>query len=147
MQGTRLNNNALNDAGLSWNELLASPGDRLLAYIVDFVLSAITLGIYGIVWLIMAHFGSSVGKRVVGIKVVKADGGQPGCITGVLLREIIGKLISSIIILLGFIWIIFDDKRQGWHDKIAETYVVRTDRFEELFPAQQQNQTSTFVKN
>lgn len=147
MQGTRLNNNALNEAGTSWNELLASPGDRLLAYIVDFVLSAITLGIYGIVWLIMAHFGSSVGKRVVGIKVVKADGGQPGCITGVLLRETIGKLISSIIILLGFIWIIFDDKRQGWHDKIAETYVVRTDRFEELFPAQQQNQTSTFVKN
>ena len=147
MQGTRLNNNTLNDAGLSWNELLASPGQRFVAYLVDALLNIVTLGIYGIVFIIMAHFGSSVGKRVVGIKVVKADGGQPGCITGVLLREIIGKLISSIIILLGFIWIIFDDKRQGWHDKIAETYVVRTDRFEELFPAQQQNQTSTFVKN
>ncbi len=28
---------------------------------------------------------------------------------------------------LGFIWIAFDSKRQGWHDKIAGTYVVRKD--------------------
>lgn len=147
MQGTRLNNNALNEAGTSWNELLASPGQRIGAYLIDTLLTIVTIGIYAIVWLIMAHTGSSVGKRMVGIKVVKADGGQPGCITGVLLREIIGKLISSFIFMLGYIWIILDDKRQGWHDKIAETYVVRTDRFEELFPAQQQNQTSTFVKN
>ena len=132
MQGTRINNNSLNDAGLTWDELLASPGERLAAYLVDALLSIITLGIYGIVWLIMAHFGSSVGKRVIGIKVVKADGGQPGCITGILLREIVGKFISSLIILLGFVWIIIDDKRQGWHDKIAETYVVRTDRFDQL---------------
>ena len=132
MQSFKLNDQSLNEAGTSWNDLLASPGERILAYIVDIVLAFITLGIYAIVWLIMAHTGSSVGKRMVGIKVVKADGNQPGCITGVLLREIIGKFISSIIILLGFIWIIIDDKRQGWHDKIAETYVVRTDRFEEL---------------
>ena len=132
MQGTRINNQTLNDAGLSWGELLASPGQRFAAYLVDIVLAFITLGIYSIVFIIMAHIGSSVGKRMVGIKIVKADGNQPGCITGVLLREIIGKFISSIIILLGFIWIIIDDKRQGWHDKIAETYVVRTDRFEEL---------------
>ena len=42
-----------------------------------------------------------------------------------LLREIIGKIISSIIILLGYIWILFDGQRQGWHDKIASTYVVK----------------------
>ncbi|HNR59128.1 MAG TPA: RDD family protein [Methanothrix sp.] len=26
--------------------------------------------------------------------------------------------------LLGYIWVLFDKKRQGWHDKIAGTYVV-----------------------
>ena len=111
MQGTRINNNTLNDAGLTWDELLASPGQRFAAYLVDFVLAFITVGIYSIVFLIMAHTGSSVGKRMIGIKVVKADGDEPGCITGVLLREIVGKFISAIIILLGFVWIAMDNKR------------------------------------
>jgi uncharacterized RDD family membrane protein YckC len=28
------------------------------------------------------------------------------------------------VLYLGFIWILFDDRRQGWHDKIADTLVV-----------------------
>lgn len=123
MRRTRINDQSPSVTGLSRD--LASPGQRIGAYLVDVLLSIVTLGIYGIVFLIMAHFGSSVGKRMFGIKVVKADGGQPGCITGVLLREIIGRFISSFTFMLGYIWIILDDKRQGWHDKIAETYVIQ----------------------
>lgn len=26
---------------------------------------------------------------------------------------------------LGFLWIIWDEQKQGWHDKIAGTYVIR----------------------
>ena len=33
-------------------------------------------------------------------------------------------IISAMVILLGFVWILIDKKRQGWHDKIAGTYVV-----------------------
>ena len=44
-----------------------------------------------------------------------------------LVREIIGKLVSGIVILLGYVWILFDGKRQGWHDKIAGTVVVNVE--------------------
>ena len=37
----------------------------------------------------------------------------------------IGYIISGLVLLIGFIWIAFDARRQGWHDKIAGTYVVR----------------------
>jgi uncharacterized RDD family membrane protein YckC len=40
----------------------------------------------------------------------------------------VGYIISAAGICLGFIWIIFDRKKQGWHDKIAGTVVIREDR-------------------
>jgi uncharacterized RDD family membrane protein YckC len=36
----------------------------------------------------------------------------------------IGKLVSYLAFGIGILWLIFDPKRQGWHDKIAGTYVV-----------------------
>jgi hypothetical protein len=36
----------------------------------------------------------------------------------------VGYIISGLALSLGFIWLAFDPKRQGWHDKIARTYVV-----------------------
>ena len=41
-----------------------------------------------------------------------------------LIRELIGKAISGMILLLGFLWILFDQDNQGWHDKLVSTYVV-----------------------
>ena len=43
----------------------------------------------------------------------------------VLIRETVGKLVSAIVLFIGFIWILFDDNRQGWHDKIGGTFVVK----------------------
>ena len=42
-----------------------------------------------------------------------------------ILREVIGKWISGSVFDLGYIWVAFDEKRQGWHDKIAGTYVIK----------------------
>lgn len=67
--------------------------------------------------------GQTLGKMVVGIKVVKVDGTQPDW-TVAIVREVPGKIVSGIVFLLGFIWVAFDARKQGWHDKIAKTYVV-----------------------
>jgi uncharacterized RDD family membrane protein YckC len=40
------------------------------------------------------------------------------------LRETVGKFVSTIAILLGFLSIVWDQDHQGWHDKIASTLVV-----------------------
>jgi len=69
--------------------------------------------------------GQTVGKMAVKIKVVRLDGRAPG-IGYAALRETIAKFVSSILFLVGFFWIAWDSRNQGWHDHIARTYVIYT---------------------
>lgn len=70
-----------------------------------------------------AAFGGTIGKNSLGLKVTNLSGGKLSFSQN-LLRETVGKALSSILF-LGFIWIAFDKNKQGWHDKIAKTYVVK----------------------
>jgi uncharacterized RDD family membrane protein YckC len=70
-----------------------------------------------------ATTGQTLGKMALGIKVISVDGspvswGKAGL-------RYLGYIVSGLVLALGFIWIAFDPQRQGWHDKIAGTYVVR----------------------
>ena len=67
-------------------------------------------------------WGRTPGKWVAGIVVVDSDGRTPG--PAAIPREMIGKLVSYLSFGVGILWLILDQKRQGWHDKIAGTYVV-----------------------
>ena len=69
--------------------------------------------------------GQTLGMRLLAVRVVKEDGSPIDLSTAIL--RYIGYLISTVVIFLGFIWIAFDGKKQGWHDKIARTVVVKTD--------------------
>lgn len=70
-----------------------------------------------------ATTGQTLGKMALGIKVISVDGSPVSW--GKALLRYLGYIISSLILALGFIWVAFDPQRQGWHDKIAGTYVVR----------------------
>ena len=74
-------------------------------------------------WLFTGLKGQTPGKMVVGIKVVDRHGNVPG-LGRAAIREILGKTVSAIVLLLGFLWVIWDEKKQGWHDKIAGTSVI-----------------------
>ena len=74
-------------------------------------------------WLFIGVRGQTPGKMAVRIKVVDAQGNTPGLGVAAL-REIVGKLVSTIVLFVGFLWIASDDDKQGWHDKIADTHVV-----------------------
>jgi uncharacterized RDD family membrane protein YckC len=67
--------------------------------------------------------GQTVGKMIFGLKVVQSTGEK--ITLGVGFLRWVGYIISGIVFCLGFIWIVFDRKKQGWHDKIAGTVVVR----------------------
>ena len=67
-------------------------------------------------------WGRTPGKWVAGIVVVDSDGRTPG--PAAIPREMIGRFVSAIAVGIGFAWMVFDPKRQGWHDKIAGTFVV-----------------------
>jgi uncharacterized RDD family membrane protein YckC len=69
--------------------------------------------------------GQTIGKTTLGIKVVGPDGRPPS--GGQAVLRYLGYLLSAVVVSVGFIWILFDRKRQGWHDKIAKTYVVYFD--------------------
>lgn len=68
--------------------------------------------------------GQTLGKRALGVRVIGPDGSPPGFLRAVL-RESIGKYISEFVFCLGYLWMLWDDDQQTWHDKIAGTTVER----------------------
>ena len=67
--------------------------------------------------------GQTLGSRALNIRVTKTDGSYLDYF-GAFLRYV-GFLISCVVFLIGVIWAAFDAQKQGWHDKIAGTYVVK----------------------
>ncbi len=126
---------------------LAGAGSRLISYLVDgiilgvigWILNYASSGVGGTVGSIilflsglvsLAYFtyffgnGQTLGMKAMNIKLIGTDGTYPiGYAKGFL--RWIGMIISTFVILLGFVWILIDKKKQGWHDKIAGTYVVK----------------------
>lgn len=68
--------------------------------------------------------GTSPGKASLGMYVVNRQTLQPVGFWTMLLRETLGKFLSGLILSLGYLWILLDDNKQGWHDKLVDTLVV-----------------------
>ena len=92
-----------------------------LAVVGSLAQLVLTIGYY--VWF-QSRTGQTLGKKVMKIKVVNATGATPSLGTFAL-REILGKLASGLILGIGYLMVAWDSKKQGLHDKIASTYVVR----------------------
>ena len=77
------------------------------------------------VWalVLFASRGMTPGKKLLGVRVVQDDGAAPGFFM-MLVREWAAKWVSGLAFGMGFVWILFDRDRQGWHDKLMSTYVV-----------------------
>ncbi len=71
--------------------------------------------------------GATLGKKLLGIKIVRTDN-SPLTIGRAILRYA-GYFVSSLIFNLGYFWVIWDGQNQGWHDKMADTLVVRIPGF------------------
>jgi uncharacterized RDD family membrane protein YckC len=81
-------------------------------------------------WLVAAN-GQSMGKRLVGIKVVRTDGSKASFARILLLRNVVNELPSLLLPYVGWLYqlvdplLIYQDSHQCLHDKIADTVVVR----------------------
>jgi uncharacterized RDD family membrane protein YckC len=69
--------------------------------------------------------GATIGKQAMKIRVQKEDTGENLDVVGAILRELVGKFISGAVLLLGYFWMLWDPKKQTWHDKIAKSIVVK----------------------
>jgi uncharacterized RDD family membrane protein YckC len=68
-------------------------------------------------------FGRTPGKMIFGLKVIQVSGDR--MTLGVAFLRWVGTLVSGLVFGLGYLWIAFDGRKQGWHDKIAATLVIR----------------------
>ena len=67
--------------------------------------------------------GWSPGKRLLGLRVVDAEGNAPGLVRG-FVRSLFA-LASDLPLFIGYVWAFFDGQRRAWHDHLARTWVVR----------------------
>jgi uncharacterized RDD family membrane protein YckC len=64
------------------------------------------------------------GKMAIGARIVDADtGAKPS--TAQFIGRYFAYYVSLFVMCLGFFWIAIDSRKQGWHDKLANTVVVR----------------------
>jgi uncharacterized RDD family membrane protein YckC len=59
----------------------------------------------------------------VGVKIIRTDSSTIKWQCA--LRRFLGYIVSAATLFIGFIWVAFDGRKQGIHDKIADTYVVK----------------------
>ena len=89
---------------------------------VDFLINWVMPGIA--IELFWVYRQATPGKIAIGARIVDArTGARPS--TGQLLVRYLGYYVSTIPLGLGLIWVAFDPRKQGWHDKLAGTVVVR----------------------
>jgi len=89
------------------------------------VVASISLVVSGVYFTILwSRWGQTLGQKVLGLRVVDAaTGGKIS--TGRAIGRYVGFLVSGWVIYIGLIWAAFDPRKQGWHDKMASTFVVR----------------------
>ena len=88
------------------------------AFVINWILPAIAV-------LLFWHYRSATpGKMVVSAVIVDARTlGKPSM--GQLIGRYLGYYVSSIPLGAGLVWVAFDPRKQGWHDKMANTVVIR----------------------
>ena len=105
---------------LGLNEWIASPGwVQTVVILLLLALGVVIRLLYTMGFWVLA--GQTPGKRVMGVRIVRTDGRRVRW--GNAIRREIGYLISYVLF-LGYLWILVDNRRQGWHDKLAGTLVI-----------------------
>lgn len=98
----------------SSEEMIQGPADFLLSWIVPAL----------VVVLFWIKTQSTPGKKMMSAIIVDArTGNKPS--TSQFIWRYFGYFVAAIPFFVGFLWIIFDKRKQGWHDKLAGTVVIK----------------------
>ncbi len=94
--------------------LIQGPADFLISWVLP----------AAAVLLFWFYRQATPGKMAISARIVDArTGGKPSI--GQLIGRYLGYFVSTIPLFIGLIWVAFDPRKQGWHDKLAGTVVVR----------------------
>jgi len=92
--------------------------------VAGFVLQIVALLVYVAV-LEGGPTGQTLGRRILSLRVVDATTLQPGIGPGRAIGRYFAKFLSGIVLGLGYFWMLWDPRKQTWHDKLASTVVVK----------------------
>jgi uncharacterized RDD family membrane protein YckC len=105
--------------GVIGSLLVALSGDNGAIGLINLVLGIAYFSIFE------GTSGQTVGGRVASVRVVDANTGALIGIPRAIGRNI-ARILSGLVFGLGYFWMLWDPRKQTWHDKIAKTVVVRT---------------------
>lgn len=119
-----------------WRRAGAFVLDEIIIAVVGSVLAGVSGDNGAIGWLNVvlgiAYFsifegttGQTIGGMAARVRVVDADSGAIIGISRAIVRNI-ARILSGLVFGLGYLWMLWDPRKQTWHDKIAKTVVVRT---------------------
>jgi uncharacterized RDD family membrane protein YckC len=88
-------------------------------FLINWLLPAVAIVLF---WV---YRQATPGKMAINAQIVDARTGAKPKPSQLVIRYL-GYYVSTIPLGLGLIWVAFDPRKQGWHDKIAGTVVVRS---------------------
>ena len=94
--------------------LIAGPAD----FLIQWAFPAVAVILF---WL---HKRATPGKMAIAAQVVDARTGKKLTV-GQAIGRYLGYFLAILPLFLGIIWVVFDPRKQGWHDKLAGTVVIR----------------------
>ena len=116
------------DTGQDTFDVVCPPGEPSGAAIAGGI-ALILLGMLVVallyVWA-MGKTGQTWGARIVGVKVIDQRSGAPIGFWRALGRSLFASFISGNVFYLGYLWMLWDDEKQTWQDKVVNSVVVRT---------------------
>jgi len=96
--------------------------ERLIAAIIDLWLSYLIIPIFFNLYYYFTT-NDTIGRKVMWIKIVNLEWNPPS--SGSLIGRFFAKILSRIVLMLWYLWILFDSKHQWRHDKLANTLVIK----------------------
>lgn len=102
---------------MGWNSMYSSEMTSTADWLWQILMAAFCV----FCWV---KFAGTPGKRLLRLKVLDERTGENVTVGQGVIRYI-GYFPAILVLFIGLIWVAFDPKKQGWHDKMAKTVVVR----------------------
>ena len=102
---------------MGWNSMYSSEVTSTADWLWQILMAAFCV----FCWV---KFAGTPGKRLLRLKVLDERTGENVTVGQGIIRYI-GYFPAILVLFVGLIWVAFDPKKQGWHDKMAKTVVVR----------------------
>ena len=97
---------------------MTMPGGGVIGFLINWVLMP------ALVVAFWRFRGGTPGKMAIGAVIVDANTGLAPTTVQLIIRYL-GYFLSTVVFGLGFLWVIWDARKQAWHDKLARTVVIK----------------------